>query len=143
KQDPRKQKARPRPARQRRPAAPETSRTELDIRREVDYIVGRACDHDDRFVTIGPLVFFSTETGNAWMLDLEDGMAVCLARDGVSQPVRIIDMEGGTAVERDRTFSIAGDAFTTVEMKTGRVSSILGYPRPLLDAIREAMEAEG
>ena len=36
----------------------------------------------DAFVTIGPLVFFSTETGDAWMLELSNQLAARLARDG-------------------------------------------------------------
>src|SRR5258708_2748231 len=36
---------------------------------EVRYIQRRAADHDGRIVTIGQLVLFSTETGDAWLLD--------------------------------------------------------------------------
>ena len=34
---------------------------------EVRYIQRRAADHDGRIVTIGQLVLFSTDTGDAWM----------------------------------------------------------------------------
>jgi hypothetical protein len=34
-------------------------------------------------VTVGPLVLFSTETGDAWLLDPADHLAARLARDGV------------------------------------------------------------
>ena len=36
---------------------------------EVHYIQRRAADYDSRIVTIGQLVLFSTETGDAWLLD--------------------------------------------------------------------------
>jgi hypothetical protein len=36
---------------------------------EVHYIQSRAAQYDSRIVTIGPLLLFSTETGDAWMLD--------------------------------------------------------------------------
>src|SRR5436190_24003172 len=39
---------------------------------EVRYIQRRAADHDGRIVTIGQLVLFSTETGDAWLLDPGD-----------------------------------------------------------------------
>jgi hypothetical protein len=39
---------------------------------EVDYIQRRAAEHDERIVTVGQLVFFSTETGDAWLLDALD-----------------------------------------------------------------------
>src|SRR6266851_1273767 len=37
------------------------------VLREVDYIVERAARCDPRFVTLGQLLFFSTDTGDAWM----------------------------------------------------------------------------
>jgi hypothetical protein len=49
---------------------------------EVRYIQRRAADHDGRIVTIGRLVLFSTETGDAWLLDPADRLAARLARDG-------------------------------------------------------------
>ena len=36
---------------------------------EVRYILGRAAEHDGRVVTIGHIILFSTETGDAWLLD--------------------------------------------------------------------------
>jgi hypothetical protein len=57
-------------------------REQVSIQSEVKYIVRRAAERDAWVVTLGPLVFFSTETGDAWMLDPADGLALCLARDG-------------------------------------------------------------
>jgi hypothetical protein len=62
------------------------------------------------------------------MLYAADDLALCLARDGVVQPVRIIETERTLAIEWDRDFFIEGDHFTTIERKTGRVSSVFGYP---------------
>jgi hypothetical protein len=44
------------------------TREQINIRSEVEYIVRRAAERDARVVTLGTLVFFSTETGDAWML---------------------------------------------------------------------------
>jgi len=49
---------------------------------EIRYIQRRAAEHDGRFVTVASLVLFSTETGDAWLLDPADGLAARLARDG-------------------------------------------------------------
>ena len=100
----------------------------LDIPREVDYIVNRAAKLEARCVAAGSLVFFSTETGDAWMLDLEDQYAMCLARDGERQPIHIFDIDGRMAVEWDRDFLIEGNCLKTVERKTGRITAIEGYP---------------
>jgi hypothetical protein len=47
---------------------------------EIDYIQRRAAERDERIVTVGQLVFFSTETGDAWLLDTLDHLAARLAR---------------------------------------------------------------
>src|SRR3954471_11605736 len=54
---------------------------------EIDYIRGRAVAHDGRFVTVGPLALFSTETGDAWLLDPADRLAARLSRDGDPEEV--------------------------------------------------------
>jgi hypothetical protein len=60
---------------------------------EVDYIQRRAAEHDERIVTVGQLVFFSTETGDAWLLDALDHLAARLARDGDPEPIDIEDTD--------------------------------------------------
>ena len=42
---------------------------------EVRYIQQRAANHDGRIVAIGQLILFSTETGDAWLLDRTDLLA--------------------------------------------------------------------
>src|ERR1700737_4112334 len=54
---------------------------------EVRYIQRRAADHDGRIVTVGQLVLFSTETGDAWLLDPADRLAARLARYGENEPI--------------------------------------------------------
>ncbi len=49
---------------------------------EIRYIQDKAADHDGRMVTIGRLILFSTDTGDAWLLDVTDQLAARLARDG-------------------------------------------------------------
>jgi hypothetical protein len=56
---------------------------------EVRYIQRRAVDFDGRIVTIGQLVLFSTETGDAWLLDPADRLAARLARAGEIEPIHI------------------------------------------------------
>jgi IclR helix-turn-helix domain len=40
----------------------------LGLAEEVRFIQRRAAEHDGRFVSLGQLVLFSTQTGDAWML---------------------------------------------------------------------------
>src|SRR5208282_2300680 len=49
---------------------------------EVRYIQRRAADHAGRVVTVGQLLLFSIDAGDAWLLDRSDRLAARLARDG-------------------------------------------------------------
>src|SRR6516162_6098967 len=92
---------------------------------EVRYVQRCAARHDGRIVTIGQLILFSTETGDAWLLDKDDGLAAPLARDGDPQPIHIEDT--------DANFTIECDAFIYVDSKTGGTRAILGYPTQKLE----------
>jgi hypothetical protein len=112
-------------------------RAEFDaaaIRKEVAYIVRRARARDTRVVSFGPLVFFSTATGDAWMLDPEDGAPVCLCRDGEAEiPVQVEDLGEQVAIRWECEYRIEGDAFTFAE-SGGRLTAILGYPGREIEA---------
>jgi hypothetical protein len=95
---------------------------------EVRYIQGRATDHHGRFVTIGQLVLFSTETGDAWLLDPADRLAARLARGGESEPVHIEETDTTFAIGWKGRYRIDGPAFVYSDRDTGRVTTILGYP---------------
>ena len=45
---------------------------------EIAYIQDKAADHDGRIVTIGQLILFATDTGDAWLLDVTDQLAARL-----------------------------------------------------------------
>jgi hypothetical protein len=108
------------------------------VLREVDYIVARAAELDSRVVTLGQLVFFSTQTGDAWMLDPEDGLALCLARDGGRVAVQIVETATRFAIEWTATYRVEDDAFVVTEGLRQRI--ILGYPIPdLVQAERRAL----
>src|ERR1700757_5440373 len=51
---------------------------------EVRYIQRHAANHHGRIVTIGQLVLFSTETGDAWLLDRADRLPARPAPGGGS-----------------------------------------------------------
>ena len=63
-----------------------------------------AQEHGDRVVRFGQLVFFSTETGDAWMLDPADGLARCLARDGVALPAGIVETPDRFGIEWNASY---------------------------------------
>ena len=55
------------------------------------------------------LVFFSTATGDAWLLDADDSLALCLAVEGKRQPVKIDETPEQFAIEWEGTFEIDGE----------------------------------
>ena len=95
---------------------------------EVRYILGRAAEHDGRVVTIGHIILFSTETGDAWLLDPSDQLAARLARDGDPEPIHIEENDTTFDIGWKGRYRIEGPAFIYADLDNGRVSTILGYP---------------
>jgi hypothetical protein len=99
----------------------------MNITNEADYIIKRAQERDARAVSLGPLVFFSTETGDAWVLDPADSLALCLARDGERLSFTITETASQFAIGWQANYQIEGDLFTVFE-RSGQTRSIAGYP---------------
>ena len=95
---------------------------------EIDYIQGRAAGRDGRLVTVGPLVLFSTETGDAWLLDPADHLAARIARDGGPEELYFEETDSSFAIGWKGNYQIQGDAFIFIDRDNARVTTILGYP---------------
>jgi hypothetical protein len=100
----------------------------LRLAQEIKSIQRRAAAYDARFVTVGPLVFFSTETGDAWMLDPSDQLAARLARDGDPEPIEFQETDTNFAIGWKGNYHIEGRAFVYADREAGRIITILGYP---------------
>ena len=100
----------------------------LRLADEVRYIQQCAADHDGRVATVGQLVLFSTETGDAWLLDPADQLAAQLAHDGDPVQIHIEEKDTTFAIGWKGGYRIEGPAFIYVDHDTGQVSTILGYP---------------
>jgi len=118
------------------PPKKKLNREQISITGESNYILNRAQNYESRVVSLGSLIFFSTETGDAWMLDYKDGLALCLAKVGEKQPFRIVETPEKFAIEWNVTYQIEGDKFVVIQ-KSGQVRTILGYPtEEILKAIQ-------
>ena len=91
------------------PKKKKLNREQISITGESNYILNRAQNYESRVVSLGSLIFFSTETGDAWMLDYKDGLALCLAKVGEKQPFRIVETPEKFAIEWNVTYQIEGD----------------------------------
>lgn len=112
---------------------------QINITNEANYIIERAQKYDARVVSLGPLVFFSTETGDAWVLDPADSLALCLARDGECQSFTITETATRFAIDWQANYQIEGNQFMVLE-KSGQTRTITGYPlRDIKRYIRQVM----
>ena len=94
---------------------------------EVRYIQRCAARHDSRIVTVGQLLFFSTGSGDAWVLDTEDHLAVRAAIDGDPLPVHVEETDTTIAIRWNGNYQIDGEAFIYGDHNLGRITTILGY----------------
>ncbi|MBI3269814.1 MAG: hypothetical protein HYZ53_12385 [Planctomycetes bacterium] len=102
--------------------------SKVSYSREANLIAEKALSGVTSVVSFGPLVFFSIEKGDAWMLDPADGFALCLARGGERLPARILETKAKLVVEWTCDYRIDGDLFVFAERKSGRIVSVFGYP---------------
>jgi hypothetical protein len=119
-------KTRRTPARQRLP------QESFHLAEEVRSIQQRAAEHDGRMVSIGPLVLFSTKTGDAWILDPVDQLAARLASNGDPLPVYIEETNTNYAIGWQGRYRIDADAFVYEDNESRRLIAIRGYPIQLL-----------
>jgi len=99
----------------------------MDIKKEIDYIISRAKKEDSRKVQLGGLLLFSTQTGDAWILDTKDNLAICLMRGKEKQKYKIIDTPTQFGFDWDYSYSIDNGWFIIVDKK-GTERKISGYP---------------
>lgn len=99
---------------------------QMNIRSEATYIVERAVEGDARIVTLGPLLVFSTETGDAWILDPADHLALCLAKDGEPLTASIVETPDTVTIEWNAHYALEGSVFVVED--SGSRRSIIGYP---------------
>jgi hypothetical protein len=110
------------------PGSRQVSGKDFHLADELRYIQRRAAEHHGRFVTIGGLAFFSTETGDAWILDPADHLAARVARDGDPEPLYFEETDTTFAVAWKGNYRLEGTTFVYIDRDTGRISSIVGYP---------------
>jgi hypothetical protein len=95
---------------------------------EVRYIQRRAAQCDARIVTLGQLLLFSTETGDAWLLDPSDQLAAPIARDGDALSVHIEEADTNFAIGWTGVYRIDSAAFVYWDKDSSDLRTILGYP---------------
>ena len=99
----------------------------MNIIKEIKYIIKRGLTNDARKVQLGDLVLFSTQTGDAWLLDTEDTLAICLLKDKKKQKFKLIDTPTQFGFDWEYKYTIDNECFIVID-KEGIERKILGYP---------------
>src|SRR5437879_8355614 len=94
---------------------------------EIRYIQARAAARDARLVQVGSFALFSTETGDAWLLDPDGQLAARIARDGDPEEVYIEETDANIAIEWKGAYQIEGDIFVYIDSLSNRQIAITGY----------------
>jgi hypothetical protein len=82
---------------------------------ETGLVQNRAARGEPSAIRLGPIVFFSTTSGDAWMIDVIDGEAACLARAGTAQPTPIEESASGISVTWQARHRLADETFVAIE----------------------------
>ena len=120
---------RDRKAIRRRPGKQMVEGKSFRLAEEVRYIQRRAADRDGRVVTVGQLVLFSTETGDAWLLDPSDQLAARLARDGDPEPIHIEENDSSFVIDWKGDYRIEDPPSSTPIARPGASQPSSDTPR--------------
>ncbi len=99
----------------------------IDIKKEIRLIINKAQKYSGHIVRLNELIIFSTHTGDAWILDTDDNLAICIVKEGVKQKYRIIETSNQFGFDWDYKYQIDRDKFI-VTNKMGGIRTIIGYP---------------
>ena len=116
----------------------------LTIRGECEAIVAAELRGEAKAVMTGPelevglFVLFSTGIGDAWLLEPDEQLAMCLAWRGTPQESGIRDIPGRMEIQWDGAYELLGDFFRVeTEHPLIGTRAIGGYP---LDRVRELID---
>ncbi len=109
------------------------------MNRKAEQIIQNAVDQEPKIDCIGNFIFFSTETGEAWMLDHRDNRALRLAENSQPLPYKIIETKERFSVEWKERFQIQDELFLTTRKEHKSVFE--NYPtktiQGLIDSLKE------
>ena len=104
-----------------------TKKKELNIKDEIKYIIKCAKNFETKIVSFKELILFCTETGDAWLLDTDDNLALNLSKEGIKQEFLIIDTPYQFGIDWKYNYIIENEKFIFID-KTGVTRTIIGYP---------------
>jgi len=111
---------------------------QANLHGEVQNICQLAANGECRVIGFSQLIFFSTRTRDAWMLDWEDELAICLMKDAVPQPCELRETDRQFAIQWQGRYHLEGEFFSYIDNQTPTHARVIGgYPT---DTIRHTIE---
>ncbi len=103
-------------------------RDEILIVEEVERIISFAEHRRCLIAYFGNLILFSTERGDAWLIDPKRKYALCLALAGKRQKFEVSDKDKKYMIAWTSDFYIISNKFVVTDDKTKRIKTYYGYP---------------
>lgn len=100
---------------------------DIDYTVEARLVQERAARGEPSAIRLGPIVLFSTATHDAWMIDVQEGEAACLARSGKAQPVPFEESASKFGVTWQARHRLDGEEFVVIE-NDGNTQMYRDYP---------------
>lgn len=110
----------------------------LFVNQEIARLLENAAFRARSFRLIGALVFFATDRGDAWLLELTEQDALPVARAGTPLDITVAETEETLEIGWTHSFAVKGSLLITTSYLDGAVSSHEGCPvREIRDAVEQ------
>ncbi len=106
----------------------------MSIVDEIKYIIKCAGNFTTKIVSIGELILFCTESGDAWILDTDDNCALNLARDGEKLEFTAFDTPDQFLIDWKYSYLIENEKFMVIDHH-GMARTIIGYPTQTINEL--------
>ncbi len=113
-------------------------KNEMIMNKKAEQIIQSVIDRDPQIDCIGNFIFFSTQSGEAWMLDHRDNRALRLAEDFKALPYKIIETRDRFSIEWTERFRIQDGAFIASQKDTQITFN--DYPTKTIEGLIETLK---
>lgn len=100
----------------------------VTVRQAIDEIAQEALNKLEKIKVLGVFVLFSTNTGDAWLLEVTDKDAIRIANKGKMCALELDENPETIMINWSHKFSIANKKFVTTAYRNKRKSEYENYP---------------
>lgn len=119
------------------PVPEKTANRRVSIRQAIEAIREEALQKIEKVSVMGVFILLSTESGDAWLLEVTDMDAIRLAKKGKLCEFELEENPETIMINWSHKFNFDNDKFVTTAYANNRKAVYKGYP---VDKIKKAME---